>query len=144
MINLHDIRYVGLGTRNLDVATDYAKRILGLQEVRREHNSVYFRSDSKDHTLVYSEGDPREHVVAFEVTSLEEIDAAAAALDAMKVPVRRGTKAECEQRYVETMISFKDPSGNAIELVWRPQASGWRYFPSRDAGITGFSHIGLR
>lgn len=144
MINLHDIRYVRLGTRNLETATDYAKRILGLQEVRREDKSVYFRSDSKDHTLVYSEGDPKQHVVAFEVTSLGQMDAAAAELEAMKAPMRRGTKAECEQRYVEAMLSFTDPSGNTIELVWRPQASGWRYFPSRDAGITGFSHIGLR
>jgi 2,3-dihydroxy-p-cumate/2,3-dihydroxybenzoate 3,4-dioxygenase len=38
---------------------------------------------------------------------------------------------------------FDDPSGNAIELVARPAHSGRRYFPSRDAGITGFSHIGL-
>ncbi len=30
-----------------------------------------------------------------------------------------------------------------IELVVRPAHSGRRHFPSRDAGITGFSHIGL-
>ena len=35
-------------------------------------------------------------------------------------------------------------TGNALEIVVRPLASGWRYFPTRDAGITGFSHIGLR
>jgi 2,3-dihydroxy-p-cumate/2,3-dihydroxybenzoate 3,4-dioxygenase len=144
MINLHDIRYVRLGTKNLEVSTDYAKRILGLQEARREDKSVYFRSDSKDHTLVYTEGDPRQHITGFEIRSLEEMDSAAAALDAMKVPVRRGTKAECEARYVEAMLQFKDPSGNTIELVYRPQSSGWRYFATRDAGITGFSHIGLR
>jgi 2,3-dihydroxy-p-cumate/2,3-dihydroxybenzoate 3,4-dioxygenase len=38
---------------------------------------------------------------------------------------------------------FEDPTGNAIELVARPAHSGRRYFPSRDAGITSFSHIGL-
>ena len=59
MINLHEIRYVRLGTRNLDTATEYATRILGLQQVRREDKSVYFRSDSRDHTLVYTEGDPK-------------------------------------------------------------------------------------
>jgi len=144
MINLHEIRYVRLGTRNLDAAAEYATRILGLQQVRREGNSIYFRSDSRDHTLVYYEGDPRKHATAFQVTSQEEMDAAASTLEDMKVHVHRGTKAECEQRYVESMIGFDDPSGNSIELVYRPQASGWRYFPSRDAGITGFSHIGLR
>src|SRR3546814_12965298 len=40
--------------------------------------------------------------------------------------------------------SFHDPSGNAIDLVVRPFASGRRYVPGRDAGITGFSHVGLK
>lgn len=144
MINLREIRYVRLGTKDVDAAADYATRILGLQQVRREGKSAYFRSDSRDHTLVYFEGDPRAHVAAFEVTAPEEIDAAASALEALDVRVHRGTRDDCEQRYVESMIAFTDPSGNAIEIVHRPQASGWRYFPARDAGITGFSHIGLR
>src|SRR5699024_1535575 len=57
---------------------------------------------------------------------------------------QRGTAAECESRFVKEFIHYLDPSGNRIELVHRPLYSGWRYFPSRDAGITGFSHIGLR
>jgi len=144
MIKLHAIRYVRLGTRNLEAAAEYATRILGLQIARREAKSIYFKSDNRDHTLVYHEGDPARHQVGFEVTSPDELDAAAAALETLKVPVRHGTKAECESRYIEAMIGFRDPSGNAIELVNRPMHSGWRYFASRDAGITGFSHIGLR
>jgi 2,3-dihydroxy-p-cumate/2,3-dihydroxybenzoate 3,4-dioxygenase len=144
MIDLHRIRYVRLGTSSIDHAADYATRVLGLQEVRRQRGQVYFRSDSRDHTLVYCEGDPREHVTGFQVTTAEALDAAAAALEAMRIAVRRGSRDECEARYVESMIGFTDPSGNAIEVVYRPQDSGWRYFPSRDAGITGFSHIGLR
>jgi 2,3-dihydroxy-p-cumate/2,3-dihydroxybenzoate 3,4-dioxygenase len=144
MIDLRDIRYVRLGTRDLDAAAGYATRVLGLQEVRREAGSVYFRSDSRDHTLVYFDGDPRRHATAFQVDSEADMDAAAAELERLEVPVRRAARAECDQRYVTAMIAFDDPSGNAIELVVRPQASGWRYFPSRDAGITGFSHIGLR
>jgi catechol 2,3-dioxygenase-like lactoylglutathione lyase family enzyme len=33
MIHLHDIRYVRIGTPNLDAAQDYATKILGLQLV---------------------------------------------------------------------------------------------------------------
>ena len=144
MIQLKQIRYVRLGTRDLEAACAYAKGILGLQEIRRDNGSVYFRSDSRDHTLVYVEGDPADHTAAFELATSEELDAAAAALEKMKHPVREGTQDECEQRYVRRFIAFKDPSGNQVELVHRPQQSGWRYFPARDAGITGFSHIGLR
>ena len=42
-----------------------------------------------------------------------------------------------------SFIAFKDPTGNSIELVWRPAYSSRRYHGERDAGITGFSHIGL-
>jgi len=44
---------------------------------------------------------------------------------------------------VREFIGFSDPTGNRIELAWRPAVSGTRYRGTRDAGITGFSHIGL-
>jgi len=44
---------------------------------------------------------------------------------------------------VRDYIGFSDPSGNPIEIAWRPAVSGSRYHGTRDAGITGFSHIGL-
>jgi 2,3-dihydroxy-p-cumate/2,3-dihydroxybenzoate 3,4-dioxygenase len=143
MISLKDIRYVRLGTASLDDAVRYATRILGLELVRRDRDSAYLRSDNRDHTLVYTTGEPRDHVVAFEVASIAELDAAAAALDDSGHTVRAATRLECEQRWVDSAIMFTDPSGNSIELIARPAHSGRRYFPSRDAGITGFSHIGL-
>ncbi|WP_444756853.1 VOC family protein [Pseudomonas sp. A014] len=144
MINLHDIRYVRLGTANLDDARRYATQILGLQVAREASGAVYFRSDSRDHTLCYYEGDPRETTTAFEVTSSDELEHAAVLLERNAFSVVHGSREDAEVRHVNELIRFKDPSGNNIELVLRPHASGSRYFPSRDAGITGFSHIGLR
>ncbi len=144
MINLHDIRYVRLGTANLDETVRFATGVLGLELVRREHKSVYFRSDDRDHTLVYFSGDPQDHTTAFELDDRDALDAAAVVLEQAGRPVHLGTPDECEQRRVRAFINFKDPSGNSIDLVWRPQHSGRRYFASRDAGITGFSHVGLR
>jgi len=144
MINLHDIRYVRLGTPRLDEAVTYATQVLGLQVARREGKSVYFKSDARDHTLCYFEGSEQDHSSAFEVTSAQELDSAAGQLEAQGFAVQRGTRDQADQRYVRDFISFQDPSGNTIELVLEPQHSGQRYFASRDAGITGFSHIGLR
>lgn len=144
MINLQDIRYVRLATRNVAAATDYAQRILGLELVRKEGKFTYLRGDDRDHTIVYYEGDPRETTAAFEVRTAGELEAAGVTLDGMKMDARRGTREEAEQRRVDDFVSFRDPSGNNIELVLRPHHSGRRYFPSRDAGITSFSHIGLR
>ncbi|MDB5838292.1 MAG: glyoxalase/bleomycin resistance/extradiol dioxygenase family protein [Herminiimonas sp.] len=144
MIDLLDVRYVRLGTRNVEEATRYAKEILGLELVRTEQGARYFRSDSRDHTLVYFEGDPRDHATGFELRTAEELESAAAALESARIKVRAGSKEECEQRHVNAFVNFIDPTGNSIDLVYRPHHSGRRYFPSRDAGITGFSHIGLR
>ncbi|OWT61796.1 VOC family protein [Candidimonas nitroreducens] len=144
MIHLHDIRYVRLGTANLQDAVRYATQVLGLEIARKEGKAVYLRSDNRDHTLCYFEGDPRDHSVAFDVDTPEELDHALASLTGGGYTARRGTADEIEQRYVRDLVVFTDPSGNRIELVLDPHHSGRRYFPSRDAGITGFSHIGLR
>jgi len=144
MIELADIRYVRLGTQDVDAATQYATSILGLERGPREGATQYLRSDARDHTLVYVEGDPRAHVVGFDVSDARALDAAAAEIDAQDLPVRWGTRAECDERRVERFVHFKDPSGNAIDLVNGAVEGGQPYRPSRDAGITGFSHIGLR
>jgi 2,3-dihydroxy-p-cumate/2,3-dihydroxybenzoate 3,4-dioxygenase len=120
----------------------YATKILGLELVRRDRGGAYLRSDDRDHTLVYTTDEPGRHIAAFEV-NLADIDAAAAELDNSGHPVRMATRTECEQRWVDAAVMFTDPSGNQFELIARPAHSGRRYFPTRDAGITGFSHIGL-
>jgi 2,3-dihydroxy-p-cumate/2,3-dihydroxybenzoate 3,4-dioxygenase len=151
MINLHDIRYLRIGTPNLEAAIEYATRIVGLQLVGREGKSAYFRSDkvsvrgdTRDHTLVYFEGDPADNTAAFDLKNPADFDAIAAELERAGHPVRMGTKEEAELRRVKQFLAFADPSGNKIEVVVRPYHSGVRYFPTRDAGITHFSHIGLR
>lgn len=144
MIELQDIRYVRLGTRDVGQAMEYAQQILGLELVRKEQGTCYFRSDNRDHTLVYFEGDPRDHTIAFELANSGELEAAAAALSDAGYRVQSGSREACEQRAVGEFVNFKDPTGNSIDLVLRPHHSGRRYFPSRDAGIAGFSHVGLR
>jgi 2,3-dihydroxy-p-cumate/2,3-dihydroxybenzoate 3,4-dioxygenase len=143
MIDLLDIRYVRLGTRDLAAADRFAREVIGLERVRVEAGAHYYRSDERDHTLVYFEGDPRDHTVGFELRHAGALQAAAAALSDQGFDVQAGSAAGCEQRQVRDYLSFRDPTGNRIDLVERPQHSGRRHFPSRDAGITGFSHVGL-
>ena len=71
------------------------------------------------------------------------LHAMAATLESLGHAVHAGSAHEAEQRKVKTFIGFSDPTGNRTELAIRPERSGRRYFPSRDAGITGFSHVGL-
>lgn len=143
MIDLLDIRYVRLGTRDLEGADRFARQVVGLEAARAEAGARYYRSDARDHTLVYFDGDPTDHTVGFELRDDAALDAAASALSDAGIAARAGTAAQCEQRRVRAYVNFCDPSGNAIDLVVRPEHSGRRHRPSRDAGITGFSHIGL-
>ena len=143
MIALRDIRYVRVGSRDVDGAVSFATRILGLELASRDRHGAYLRSDDRDHTLVYLDAPPEEHAIGFELRTVAELDQAAAELEAAGFPVHAGTATECEQRRIGAFVSFREPSGATIELVARPWHSGRAYLPSRAAGITGFSHVGL-
>lgn len=143
MIELRDLTYVRLATRDLAGAETFATDVIGLQVGARTKSGLYLRSDQRAHSLFYFEGDPTEQTVGFEVDDDAALTRAADELDRCGHEVRRGTAEEAEQRQVHAFIAFDDPTGNHIELVTRPSLSGKRYFPGRDAGITGFNHIGL-
>jgi len=143
MIELQGVTYVRLGTRDIEGATRFATDVLGLEIAEVGKNAIYFKSDQREQTLCYVEGDPHDQAVAFEVSSRAELSAAASELERLGHSVHAGTPSEAEARKVREFIAFNDPTGNRIELVWRPAHSGARYHGTRDAGITGFSHVGL-
>jgi 2,3-dihydroxy-p-cumate/2,3-dihydroxybenzoate 3,4-dioxygenase len=143
MINLRDVSYVRMGTRDLQGAEVFATGYLGLEVAERHRDAIYFKSDSRAHTLCYFEGDPADQAVGFEIASETELEQAAATLEGMQSAVHLGTADEAALRKVKAFIAFRDPTGNKIELVVRPEQSGKRYHGTRDAGITGFSHVGL-
>ena len=143
MIALKDVCYARLGTNDLDASTDFATKVLGLQITGGRRKDRYLRSDTRGHTLYYFEGDPRDQVVGFELVSSDALEAAAVELEQLGHNVHHGTAGECESRHVKDFIRFKDPSGTSIEAVVQPEIAGRRYFGSRDAGITSFSHVGL-
>ena len=144
MIQLKDLRYVRLGTPDPEAAAEYARKILGLELVRREGKAIYLRGDDRDHTLVYFKGDPADHTVGWEVADRAALESASAELESRKIHVHGGSRTECEQRRVADFITFADPSGNRHDITVRPHHSGRRFFPSRDCGVWSFSHIGLR
>ena len=143
MIKLQDVSYVRLGTADLESAATFATEYLGLEISYRSKDTVYLKSDQREHTLCYFAGSPADQTAAFEVSDQSDLDAAAVELEKLGHRVRFGSEEEAELRQVRRFIAFTDPTGNRIELVWRPAMSSRRYHGERDAGITGFSHIGL-
>ena len=120
MINLQAVSYVRLGTSDLDGATRFATHYLGLEIAHRAKDAVYLKSDQREHTLCYFAGSPADQAAAFEVRDRADLEAAACELERLGHRVRLGSAEEAELRRVRSFIAFEDPSGNKIELVWRP------------------------
>jgi 2,3-dihydroxy-p-cumate/2,3-dihydroxybenzoate 3,4-dioxygenase len=144
MIMIDQLRYVRLGTRDFAAATDFAERIVGLQLIDRTDQAAFFRSDIRDHTLVFFPGEPTETAVGFEIHGRAQFDAAIVELSQNGIEAAIGTEQACAERKVHALASFRDPVGNTIELVLRPLHSGWRYFPTRDAGVVGLKSVAFR
>jgi 2,3-dihydroxy-p-cumate/2,3-dihydroxybenzoate 3,4-dioxygenase len=146
---LNDLRGVRLGSSDLDASVRFATEILGLELVRRDAQRAYLRAgDGRDHHLVYVRGDLRAESLVFEVSGASSaapggLEGAAASLAQGGHVVREGTRTECDDRHVEAMFALTDPTGNRIELV-QGLAPGGPCAWSREAGITSFSHVGLR
>jgi 2,3-dihydroxy-p-cumate/2,3-dihydroxybenzoate 3,4-dioxygenase len=144
MVALEQLRYVRLPADDLDHATDFAQRILGLELIDRTQDLATFRSDFRDYTLAFATGAYAVQSVGLEVRYSDDLEATLDSLRRLGLSAGRGSAEDCALRKVKDMISFVDFSGNRIELVVRPLNSGWRYFPSRDAGISGLADVMLR
>ncbi|GJL83686.1 MAG: biphenyl-2,3-diol 1,2-dioxygenase [marine bacterium B5-7] len=143
MIELRNIHYLRIGTRDLDGAERFCTEVVGLQKIERNENALYLRSDNRHHTLCYFDGEADDHTVGFELSGHKGLDRALDTLDRAGVTCGRGTTDEAIARYVHSFGWFNDPSGNRIELLVRPFEANRRFFPARDSGVTGFGHIGL-
>ena len=141
---LEQLRYVRLATDNLGKAADFAQRVLGLEPIDRTEELATFRSDYRDYTLAFVQGPRALQCLGLEVRYSTDLDEAAERLRKLGVSAQRGSADDCALRKVKDMLWFVDFSGNRIELTVRPLNSGWRYFPSRDAGIKGLAEVMLR
>jgi 2,3-dihydroxy-p-cumate/2,3-dihydroxybenzoate 3,4-dioxygenase len=135
--------YVRLAVAQPQAAATFATEILGLQHVPNKLEPFLFRSDERYHTLCWTAGSPRSSI-GIEMAGDLELDRVAAALAKDGFSAREATEQECAQRFVRRALIVEDATGNEIDLVLRPALSGRRYFPSRDAGVTGLQSVGLR
>lgn len=144
MIPIVDIRYVRLGTRDLAANKQFATEIIGLEVVDESSAAVYVRGDNRDHNICYFDGDPDDHILGFEIQEGEAFEAARRTLTDAGIDIRVGTAAGAAERRVEQYFSFNDPTGNTIDLVYRPHSNPEPVHLSRAIGIEHFSHVGIK
>jgi 2,3-dihydroxy-p-cumate/2,3-dihydroxybenzoate 3,4-dioxygenase len=135
--------YVRLAVSEPQAAAAFATEILGLEHVPNKLEPFLYRSDQRYHTLCLSAGATKSSV-GIEFSGETELDRAAKDLMHIGCSAREATADECAQRFVRRALIVLDTTGNEIDLVLRPAQSGRRYFPSRDAGVTGLQGVGLR
>jgi 2,3-dihydroxy-p-cumate/2,3-dihydroxybenzoate 3,4-dioxygenase len=135
--------YVRLAVSQPQAAATFATEILGLQHVPNKLEPFLFRSDERYHTLCLA-ADSQKSSIGIEIAGDIELDRASEALAVGGFSAREATEQECAQRFVRRALIVEDATGNEIDLVLRPALSGRRYFPSRDAGVTGLQGVGLR
>ena len=90
MISVEQLRYVRLGTPDLDRAVAFARRIVGLELVGQDDDQAWFRSDYRDHTLVFVAGDPADQTLGIEVRDPASLESAKADLEAAGLVVMAG------------------------------------------------------
>jgi 2,3-dihydroxy-p-cumate/2,3-dihydroxybenzoate 3,4-dioxygenase len=135
--------YVRLAVQVPQSAAAFATEILGLQHVPNDLEPFLYRSDQRYYTLCLASSAERPSI-GIEISSDRELDRIAQALASDGFSAREATKDECARRFVRRALIVEDATGNGIDLVLRPALSGRRYFPSRDAGVTGLQGVGLR
>lgn len=142
-VAIQQLRYVHLGTRDLDAAAGFAQQELGLQLVFRSEDEVRLRSDERQYSLIYTKRDPRQQSLGFELRDEAALQAAADALRERGIDAQRDSTLAA-QRNVRHLLAFTTPGGLRVELVVRPQNQGWRFFAARDSGITGLAAVSVR
>lgn len=136
-----DLRYVRIRVDDLQAAATFATEIAGLQPVGEEEGCVFFRSDARAYALAYSSVDAG--AVGLSVATAAELDARAQSLSAIGVAVRAIEPQACALRRIKAGVVCAAPNGVAIEIVWRPLTSGWRYHGPRDAGLVDLGAVAL-
>ncbi|MDI3469828.1 MAG: hypothetical protein OJF62_001891 [Pseudolabrys sp.] len=138
---IDQLRYVWFETPDFASACTYASDVIGLECGQRGADAAYFRSDDRAYSLAFQRSDRVLASVGLEVREAAVLDRIAQTLGERGMKSQRGDGALRALRRVKDILQVSDPSDNAIELVVRPEHKGRRCFPSRDAGITGFSGV---
>ena len=129
--------YMGIRSAALPDWSDYARRLLGMQQVDRGGGTLCFRMDDWQQRLVVLDEPGDEFAfMGWQVSDPADLDRLAASIEDFGIPVAEAPKTLCDQRFVERMISCTDPDGNRVELFALPQMAADPFAPSRP--IEGF------
>lgn len=142
---IRSLGYMRIGATDMAAWREYALKILGMMEgTGPDPDSLYLRMDDFPARLVIVPSDEDKlQVSGWEVTDGVALQELRATLSKAGVAFREGTKAEVEDRRVEALISFQDPSGNTLEAFHGSQYLARRFMsPYGHKFVTGEQGLG--
>ena len=117
-MGIRSLGYLRIETTDIAAWREYGLKVLGMVEGSGpDPEALYLRMDEFPARLVLVPGE-RDQLsrAGWEVADAAELDEVRRRLDAAGVAFKEGTADEVADRRVAELISFADPSGNALEV----------------------------
>lgn len=132
------LAFARIATPDPAASARFGEEIVGLMRA----GNFELRADDRACALCFEAGiEPSVGIEAWDETALETLQTRLAAAGFSS---RWADPAERRARRTEAALLTRDATGNAIDIVARPERSGRRFFPARDAGLVGLFGAGLR
>ncbi len=137
---INALGYLGVRSDRLEDWSDFAGRLLAMQQIDRGGKALAFRMDDRKQRLVVSD-EPGDTLafMGWEVDNKADLELYAARLVKAGIDVQLGSRELADRRLVSDLILFDDPDGNRIELFWGPMIATDPFVPGRpiDGFVTG-------
>jgi 3,4-dihydroxy-9,10-secoandrosta-1,3,5(10)-triene-9,17-dione 4,5-dioxygenase len=117
-MGIRSLGYLRIEATDMAAWREYGLKVLGMIEGKGTHpDALYLRMDDFPARLVIFPGDrDRLAQAGWEVANEGELAEVAAALDAAGVAVEKASDDDLNDRRVNGLIRFDDPSGNTLEV----------------------------
>nr|WP_296772763.1 iron-dependent extradiol dioxygenase HsaC [Rhodococcus sp. (in: high G+C Gram-positive bacteria)] len=116
-MGIRSLAYMRIEATDMDAWRHYGLKILGMVEGKGiVPDALYLRMDDFPARLVIVPGErDRLLVSGWETANAAELQGIRSALDSAGTPYKEGTAEQLQDRRVDELIVFEDPSGNTLE-----------------------------
>ncbi|MCZ4276877.1 VOC family protein [Rhodococcus sp. BGS-1C] len=116
-MGIRSLAYMRIEATDMDAWRQYGLKVLGMVEGKGAvPGALYLRMDDFPARLVIVPGDKDRLLVSgWETANAAELQEIRTSLDNAGVPYKEGTAEQVQDRRVDELVIFEDPSGNTLE-----------------------------
>jgi 3,4-dihydroxy-9,10-secoandrosta-1,3,5(10)-triene-9,17-dione 4,5-dioxygenase len=120
-MSIRSLAYMRIEATDMSAWREYGLKVLGMVEGKgSDPDALYLRMDDFPARLVIFPGEhDRLSVSGWETANAAELQEVRDNLSAAGVAFKEGTAEQLQDRRVDELITFEDPSGNTLEACHR-------------------------